>query len=308
MSDGLLFVRLDVRVRAHPKFLSVSAGARWLWISAVGWCGEYLTDGRVPLVAVPTLTPDPGTDGLLSELARVGLVTLDGDAFHINDYLEYQESAADVRARRERNRANGALGGRPPGSKTRRGAHSETQSETHPVTDSPTESSRHADADADAEEGTTSLPPQPPAERGESEPRQRRLPVVDGDRVTTAEHTLAEAVLAAFNELARTRRTLTKQALGRLVRCIRLAPDLDADGHRRVIAAHLARPWWDGPPGLEHLYRPDLFEQARAAADAPPQLALTGATNGRRPDTGDALANYLARMTEHQHRIGDEAA
>lgn len=43
-----MFTRVDDRLHDHPKFLKCSLSARGLWITALSWVGDKLTDGFVP--------------------------------------------------------------------------------------------------------------------------------------------------------------------------------------------------------------------------------------------------------------------
>ena len=43
-----MFTRVDDRLHDHPKFLKCSLSARGLWVTALSWVGDKLTDGFVP--------------------------------------------------------------------------------------------------------------------------------------------------------------------------------------------------------------------------------------------------------------------
>jgi len=88
----MTFSKIDNAWHDHKKIRKLSLSARGLWITALTWCGERLTDGFVPEDIVErwdqTLT-------VSSELVAAGLwefVVVDGESgFAFHDYLDHQD-------------------------------------------------------------------------------------------------------------------------------------------------------------------------------------------------------------------------
>jgi len=76
---------------------------------------------------------------------------------------------------------------------------------------------------------------------------------VDRAAVTPAEDGLARAVLALWNDRVG-QRLSAREWLAKIVLRIREHPELDLDGHERVIEAALADPWWRGAPTVAVVY------------------------------------------------------
>lgn len=74
--------------------------AMGLWVLAMSWVGEGLTDGRVPVRQLRRLAGDD-TEAIVSRLVRVGLWERDGDDVVFHDYLDYNPSREKVLAERE---------------------------------------------------------------------------------------------------------------------------------------------------------------------------------------------------------------
>lgn len=107
--------RIDDGFYDHPKLDGLgrdrlpAVGLHWL---AVSWCNRWLTDGLLTRERVAKLG---GTPRLADLLVASGLWEQEGDDFRIHDFLDFNESKADVEAVREaerekkrRQRAGGA--------------------------------------------------------------------------------------------------------------------------------------------------------------------------------------------------------
>ena len=107
--------RIDDGFYDHPKLDALgrdrlsSVGLHWL---AVSWCNRWLTDGAITRERVVKLG---GTARLADVLVAAGLWERDGNDYRIHDFLDFNESKADVEAAREverekkrRQRASGA--------------------------------------------------------------------------------------------------------------------------------------------------------------------------------------------------------
>ena len=141
--DTRVWARLTVDFADSPKIASLSDAAFRALVEMILWSRRMNTDGVLPARLVEThwvthwvtdsvtqSVTDPVAELLSNDPDRPSLRRDDRSNYVIHDFLEHQESAADVKARLARNRANGQRGGRP----------SKTQSVTQSVTESVTES------------------------------------------------------------------------------------------------------------------------------------------------------------------------
>jgi hypothetical protein len=117
------WAKIDDRFPRHPKVLRVGGDAAWLYVAGLCYANEHLTDGRIPALAVPTLTDRKRPMELAEKLVSVRLWERDGEDFLIHDYHDENDTADMVRAKREalsaKRRAAGVEGGRRSG-ETRR--------------------------------------------------------------------------------------------------------------------------------------------------------------------------------------------
>jgi hypothetical protein len=96
-----LWVKLDDKLHSHPKRWEVSNAALGLHLLALSYCGDQLTDGRVP----GRWASQQQDRQEISELCSAGFWTVDGESFVIHDFLEYNPSREQVLAEREAARA-----------------------------------------------------------------------------------------------------------------------------------------------------------------------------------------------------------
>lgn len=95
------WVRIDENAMDHPKFLALSDGAWRLWCEGLSYCQKHLTDGVLEVSALrgfryyspakmkALLTPrQEGAQALWRQL--------DADTIHVHDYLDWNDSRADV--------------------------------------------------------------------------------------------------------------------------------------------------------------------------------------------------------------------
>lgn len=139
MKDNARWVKLSQDFPQHPKTVSVSIPARWLFVEMLCYCSRFLTDGEIPADAakaiimpiaietvLPKAMPDAVREAMLKAMPNAmhdfdtvandlinELISNDKDkpsltktetGFKINDYLEYQTSKNDILARQERGR------------------------------------------------------------------------------------------------------------------------------------------------------------------------------------------------------------
>ena len=99
--------RVDDTWYDHPKLEELEDSREWpdrlagagLSSLAWSWCNRFLTDGKVPRGTVAKLG---GTIELADMLVRAGLWESAPGGYQIHDFLVYNESAEDVRARRQK--------------------------------------------------------------------------------------------------------------------------------------------------------------------------------------------------------------
>lgn len=100
----------------EPAVLSAGNAAVGLWVRCIGYSSRHLTDGRVPRAALTLLVgPDDDLPALLDRLASAGLLVPDGDDVVLPTFLDYNPSAADVRASRADLTAKRSAAGRRGG-------------------------------------------------------------------------------------------------------------------------------------------------------------------------------------------------
>jgi hypothetical protein len=107
----MAWVNLDEKMPTHPKVFALSDAAFRLHISGICYCNLHLTDGLIDGKTVPTLVPR-FRKAALAELVTAGLWVplLDGAAYKIHDFLQWNRSRAQVEAAKERKRAAGKKG------------------------------------------------------------------------------------------------------------------------------------------------------------------------------------------------------
>jgi hypothetical protein len=98
------WARIDDRLHSHPKVLEAGPEAMGLFLLALSWCADYLTDGFVPEIQVKRLLfvcDDPLA--IADRLVSAGLWERADGGYQIHDYLEYNPSAEQVKAERAAN-------------------------------------------------------------------------------------------------------------------------------------------------------------------------------------------------------------
>jgi len=105
------WANLDDQFPKHPKIVGLSDAAFRLHVSGICYCAQYTTDGLVQADAVKLLVPRYRPRSL-EELTERGLwiPLLDGKAYEIHDYLQWNRSREQVEAERERKSKAGKKG------------------------------------------------------------------------------------------------------------------------------------------------------------------------------------------------------
>jgi hypothetical protein len=98
----MTWVRVDDHLPDHPKVLALGRdrmAAMGLWLIGNCYAARHLTDGFIPLAALPT-----GSSRLARLLVNVGMWAEIRGGYKIHDYDEYQPTKARVLAERAKNR------------------------------------------------------------------------------------------------------------------------------------------------------------------------------------------------------------
>jgi len=107
--------RIDDKFHRNEKLAPLSDSAIALYVRAISWSSENLTDGFIPLHALPHLAPNVALGrsydfegnlltfaALLGELEQAQAFEVAVGGHRIHDYLEFNEQAVTVKARREK--------------------------------------------------------------------------------------------------------------------------------------------------------------------------------------------------------------
>ena len=99
------WIRLDDQIAHHPKFTAITPEACWLYVTAIGFCQKFLTDGFIAEHSIPLLSHVQNPQDCVKELLRVGLFEPRPDGIAVHDYLEFNPKAAEIRLKRQQDRA-----------------------------------------------------------------------------------------------------------------------------------------------------------------------------------------------------------
>ena len=97
------WVKLDDRFPSHRKIALLSDRAFRLHVSAICWCAENLTDGRIAERELPLVAKVRGIKATAQQLEDAGLWDRIEGGWEIHDYLDYNPSRDQVLAERKRN-------------------------------------------------------------------------------------------------------------------------------------------------------------------------------------------------------------
>lgn len=99
------WVRLDDRFPSHRKVALLSDRAFRLYVSALCWCSENLTEGTILDRELTVITRIRGLKAAATDLEKAGLWDRIEGGWQVHDYLEYNPDRAKVQAEREANAA-----------------------------------------------------------------------------------------------------------------------------------------------------------------------------------------------------------
>ncbi|MFS4103828.1 hypothetical protein [Streptomyces sp. PD-S100-1] len=97
------WVKLDDRFPSHRKIALLSDRAFRLHVSAICWCAENLTDGRISDRELALVTRVRGVKATAKQLEDAGLWDRTDDGWEIHDYLDYNPSREQVLLERKKN-------------------------------------------------------------------------------------------------------------------------------------------------------------------------------------------------------------
>lgn len=97
------WVKLDDRFPSHRKVALLSDRAFRLHVSAICWCAENLTDGRIGDRELPLVAHIRGIKATAKQLEDAGVWDRADDGWVIHDYLDYNPSREQVLLERKKN-------------------------------------------------------------------------------------------------------------------------------------------------------------------------------------------------------------
>jgi hypothetical protein len=97
------WVKLDDRFPSHRKVALLSDRAFRLHVSAICWCAENLTDGRISDRELPLVAHIRGIKATAKQLEDAGVWDRIDDGWMIHDYLDYNPSREQVLLDRKKN-------------------------------------------------------------------------------------------------------------------------------------------------------------------------------------------------------------
>lgn len=122
------WARIDDQYARHPKILKAGPLAGWLHVASICYANQYLTDGFIPESVLETLADFRGiviSDAAGQTVVTPALIIAQLVAAHlwdrveggiqIHDFLEYNHSAAEIRAARSARSEAGKVGGQRSG-------------------------------------------------------------------------------------------------------------------------------------------------------------------------------------------------
>jgi uncharacterized protein YneR len=105
--------KVDDNLAFHPKVAMAGNEAMGLWVRALSYCCQQLTDGFIPAVIVNAMQ---GAE-IAQRLVEVGLWLEVENGYQFKDWCEYQPSSEEVRAKRAKTSAARSIAGTASASK-----------------------------------------------------------------------------------------------------------------------------------------------------------------------------------------------
>ena len=139
----MTWIKLEDSFPDHPKISQLSDKAFRVHISALCYCGKYLTDGVIPAPIANRLCVNNGSR-VIKRLVEIGLWSRVEGGYEINDYLKYQTSKAQAEMEKETNRLRATKAREAKSAAQRNGVSSVgvTLTNTHTPTPTPTDNKK----------------------------------------------------------------------------------------------------------------------------------------------------------------------
>lgn len=102
-----MWAKVDDGLHSSPKWAATPLRARGLWVTALSWCMDHLTDGHVP---AQMLRVFGATKRDATALVTAGLWDEADAGWAFHDWSDYQPDAASIKAKREAESAGGLRG------------------------------------------------------------------------------------------------------------------------------------------------------------------------------------------------------
>lgn len=102
-----LWFQTETRVRTHPKMVKAGRAASWTWVCGNCYAKDQMTDGFIPDGMLASLVPGASLRDLKKDadaLVAAGLWDKVDGGYQIHDYLEYNDSKAEILAKQEEDR------------------------------------------------------------------------------------------------------------------------------------------------------------------------------------------------------------
>lgn len=97
----MAWVRIDDAAPDHPKLVGLDDAAWAMWSRGLCYANRNTTDGRIPKGSLRRLSTSADPARVAQDLVDAGLWHPVDGGWEVHDYLDYQFSAAEVRASRE---------------------------------------------------------------------------------------------------------------------------------------------------------------------------------------------------------------
>lgn len=117
----MAWVRIEDGVTEHRKHLKAGPAAAWLWVCGIAYCQRQLSDGFIPIEAVPLLGVPQGFSRLVERLVEVGLFDRVDGGYAVHDYHDFNDTRQEALARKADLSAKRSAAGRLGGLKGGRG-------------------------------------------------------------------------------------------------------------------------------------------------------------------------------------------
>ena len=135
----MTWIKLEDSFPDHPKIAALSDRAFRVHISALCYCGKYLTNGVIPAPIANKICVNNGSR-IIKRLVEIGLWSRVEGGYEINDYLKYQTSKEQAEMEKETNRLRAARARETRASSLRNGVTSGGLLSTEAHTPTPTDS------------------------------------------------------------------------------------------------------------------------------------------------------------------------